>query len=335
MAYVSALLWFAFLMLSTTALAAQTLLAPEYFFTPKQLFPFWPEWHPALAIGLVSATATLLFLPKLLSLLLILKDDVRHFGSGIGLVLSVLAESVLSMLLAPIRMLWHTTFVVGALMGWSARWQSPARDNSETTWGDGLRRHALGTLLGLVWAGGVYWLSPAFFWWLLPVVGALILSIPLSVYSSRTSLGRRLRKARLFLIPEEIRPPKELEWTRQYLNRAMTPPGFMEAVVDPIVNALVCASGRIRTKQSVAVRSEHERIGRIALHEGPEALTIHQKTALLSDPLALARLHLQVWTSLEAHPRWLAAQTSGGNANRDVQGHARVSGAHLPRCRFH
>ena len=62
----------------------------------------------------------------------------------------------------------------------------------------------------MLWAGGIYWLNPSFLWWLLPVVGALILSIPLSVYTSRVTLGRALRKARLFVIPEELRPPREI-----------------------------------------------------------------------------------------------------------------------------
>jgi membrane glycosyltransferase len=40
----------------------------------------------------------------------------------------------------------------------------------------------------------VYWLDPAFVWWLAPVAGALALSIPLSVYTSRASLGERARR---------------------------------------------------------------------------------------------------------------------------------------------
>ena len=48
----------------------------------------------------------------------------------------------------------------------------------------------------LGWGAAVYWLAPSYIWWLLPVVGALALSIPISVYSSRVSLGRALRRAR-------------------------------------------------------------------------------------------------------------------------------------------
>src|SRR5438132_5950843 len=71
MAYLSALLWFVFLLLSTALLAVYTLSEPKYFVRPYQLFPLWPEWHPECAIALFGATALLLFLPKILSVLLI------------------------------------------------------------------------------------------------------------------------------------------------------------------------------------------------------------------------------------------------------------------------
>src|SRR5207249_4139706 len=72
MAYVSALLWFVFLVLSTALLAIHTLTEPTYFIQPYQLFPLWPEWHPGWALGLLGATAVLLFLPKMLGVLVVI-----------------------------------------------------------------------------------------------------------------------------------------------------------------------------------------------------------------------------------------------------------------------
>ena len=66
MSYLSAPLWFLFLLLSTGLLAIHTLMEPEYFLQPNQLYPLWPRWHPQEAIALFSATMTLLFLPKAL-----------------------------------------------------------------------------------------------------------------------------------------------------------------------------------------------------------------------------------------------------------------------------
>jgi membrane glycosyltransferase len=312
MTYLSAPLWFLSLLLSTALLAMHTLVPPQYFVQPHQLFPVWPEWHPEWALQLSSATATLLFLPKILSVALIWAQGAERFGGGFRLAASMVTELLYSTLLAPIRMLFHTQFVAAAMTGWPIHWKSPPREDSETTWGEALRRHGLHTLLGLVWAGGVSWLNPSFLWWLLPVVGALTLSIPISVYSSRISLGRRLRQARLFLIPEESWPPRVLRWITGDLKRAPVPSTFVDAVVDPIVNALICASGVTRIRQSAAIRNSRLRLGSKALMGGPAALTSQEKMTLLSDPVALSRLHFQVWTSPDAHATWLGEQAGTG-----------------------
>ncbi|MDP1276778.1 hypothetical protein Q6263_28765, partial [Klebsiella pneumoniae] len=83
MAYLSAPLWFLFLILSTALLAKHTLIAPEYFTQPRQLFPIWPEWHPEKAAALFSATATVLFLPKILSVLVLWAQGPKRFGGAI------------------------------------------------------------------------------------------------------------------------------------------------------------------------------------------------------------------------------------------------------------
>src|SRR5262249_51589840 len=164
-----------------------------YFVSPNQLFPLWPEWHPARALGLFTATATLLFLPKVLGVVLIALRGAQHFGGVVRLAASTLIEIVFSMLLAPVRMLFHTQFIAAALLGLKLAWKSPPREDAETTWGEAIRRHGVHTVLGLAWLALVYWLNPSFLWWLLPVAGALAVSIPISVFSSRVSLGRALR----------------------------------------------------------------------------------------------------------------------------------------------
>jgi membrane glycosyltransferase len=225
MAYCSAALWFALLILSTALLAVHTLAEPQYFVRPYQLFPLWPEWHPGRAIALFSTTATLLFLPKLASVLVVgIRDASRH-GGGLRLALSALGELALSALLAPVRMLFHTQFVLAPLFGRTVRWKSPPRDDAETGWGEALRRHGWHTLLGIAWAGLVYWLNPMFLWWLLPVVGALILSIPLSAYTSRVTPGRRLRDAGFLMTPEESQPPPEIARVRELMRKNVRPSG--------------------------------------------------------------------------------------------------------------
>ncbi len=307
MAYVSALLWFAFLMLSTVLLAVHTLSAPQYFLRPYQLFPLWPEWHPEWALSLFGATAALLFLPKILAMLVVTVRGAGRFGGARRLAFSVLGEMLLSALLAPIRMLFHSRFVVLAFLGLKLHWKSPPRQDAETTWREAVRRHGPQTLLGVLWAGGVYWLNPSSLWWLLPVAGALIVSIPVSVYTSRVSLGRHLRRAGLFVIPEELHPPIEIRSAVMTIDREAATPGFAEAVVDPALNALICATSAPRARAAPALSAERRALVRTALIAGPSGLSDQQKMRLIDDSDALAELHAAVWTSADAHASWREA----------------------------
>ncbi len=237
-------------------------------------------------------------------MILIWVQGAKSYGGSVRLLLSMLGELLFSALLAPIRMLFHTQFVISPLLGLGTSWKSPPREDSQTGWGEALLRHGFQTVLGIVWAAGVYWLNPSFLWWLLPVVGALMLSIPLSVYSSRISIGRLMRKWRFFLIPEEAIPPRELRATQTSFRRAGTPPGFAEAVTSPVINALACAAGVARPRQSEATRKLRLNLVHEALLQGPGKLTPIQKNTLLGDPILLSRLHFQVWNSNQANADW-------------------------------
>jgi membrane glycosyltransferase len=304
MAYLSAPLWFLSLALSTALLAVHTLALPQYFVQPFQLFPLWPEWRPERAIALFGTTATLLFLPKILSIALILRDGARAYGGKRRVIASGLAEMLFSALLAPIRMLFHTQFVSGALTGWTVQWKSPPREDAETGWGEALRRHGWQTLLGVAWAAGVYWLNPAFLWWLLPIVGALIVSIPLSVFSSRVSQGRATRRDGYFVIPEELHPPEEILRAGDLVADTPELPGFAAAVTDPGVNALTCAIANAREGQAEVLQRERMGFAERALEGGPDALAARQKLVIINDPALLSRLHAEIMSRPEAARAW-------------------------------
>jgi membrane glycosyltransferase len=305
MAYISAPLWFMFLVLSTGMLAWHALSEPQYFVEPRQLFPIWPQWHPEKALALFGATALLLFLPKILSVLLIWLQGARGFGGRFRVAVSMLIELVFSMLLAPVRMLFHSRFVTAAFLGLEMTWKSPPRQDSETHWDEGVRKHGMHTLLGLVWGGGIYWLDPSYLPRLLPIAGALTLSIPISVLSSRVSLGRLFRRMKLFLIPEEAHPPRELLDARAHMAATPEQPGFVEAAVDPLVNALTCAS--VRPRDAVRRLSEkRERMMEKVLRSDPGHLSEVENWSLLNDPRLLSRLHLALWSGDRVNPKWRA-----------------------------
>jgi membrane glycosyltransferase len=307
MSYLSAPLWFVFLALSTGLLAIHTLLVPEYFLQPNQLYPLWPQWHPQEAIALFSATLTLLFLPKLLSVLLICIQGAGEYGGRVRLVLSMLLESLFSMLAAPVRMLFHSVFVTAAFLGWSVQWNSPQRADNATPWSEALRRHGPQMLLGALWTALVGWLDPAFLWWLAPIVVSLMLSAPVSVITSRTGPGLAAFRLKLFLIPEEFQPPQELASTDRYTreNQANAlAKGFIAATVDPIYNALVCGMARARHAKVVpgAELLREQRMQQI-LDAGPDGAAEAARWRLLNDPDGMAQLHSRVWQD-ERYQAW-------------------------------
>jgi membrane glycosyltransferase len=197
-----------------------------------------------------------------------------------------------------------------ALAGRAVRWKSPPRDDNETGWRNAVARHGTHTLVGVLWAAIVWWLNPSYLWWLLPVVGALILSIPLSVFTSRIGIGRRLRRRKYFLIPEESHPPPVIRATRRYWHHAPQPADVATAIVDPVTNALICAQAVGRTG-SGSRDYISTAIAERALRDGPDVLSPADRNQLIADPAALSALHWAVWTSAARHPSWaaLTAQT--------------------------
>jgi membrane glycosyltransferase len=315
LSYVSAGLWFCFLALSTAEAIWQAMREPVYFPLGRSLFPVWPVWRPEWALVLAGVTATILFLPKLLSILLVvLRGEARGFGGSPRLVASALLEVLVSTLLAPVRMVFHSRFVLSNLTGRTVSWRSQTRGDSETDWGEAVRRHGFDTLWASAWAVGVFALNPTYFWWLTPIVVALVLSIPVSVLTSGVQLGERTRRAGLFLTPEETSPPPEIEEVERETAAsearvaALSPveqDGFVRAVVDPVVNAVHCALlGGTRGGTSQLRAARRQLVAR-ALSEGPEALGPGDRRVLLADVEPMIELHRRVW---EVADRDLAAR---------------------------
>lgn len=307
MSYLSAPLWFMFLALSTALQVVHTLMEPQYFLQPRQLFPVWPQWRPELAIALFSTTLVLLFLPKLLSVVLVWCKGAKPYGGAFRVLISLFLEMLFSVLLAPVRMLFHTVFVVSAFLGWEVVWNSPQRDDDATPWSEAFKRHGSQMLLGLVWAGGMGWLDLNFLWWLSPIVFSLILSPFVSVFSSRRTLGQASKRAKLFLIPEESNPPQELTDTDRYveLNRERTlEDGFMHALFHPSFNALASSLATSRHLNSDILEYARERRIEQALSQSPGQLDRDNRLALLSDPVILSRIHYRLWQNSDKYRDW-------------------------------
>ncbi len=310
LSYISALIWLSFLVFSTLAAVLAKVQPPDYFPSGEALFPDWPIWRPGWAVGLAATTAVVLFLPKLLSIALVLVSRrARSFGGVLPLLASAVLETLFSTLLAPVRMAFHSRFVLTNLLGREVAWVSGQREDRETSWRAAFAKHGADTLVGALWGVTVAWLNPDYLWWLLPIVGALVLSVPFSVLASRVSLGESARRRGLFAIPEELAPPPELVeleagLVASALAGAQLPAaerdGFVRAVVDPFVNALHCALARGDRKLAPPIRAARRALVERVLADGPDALAKSERRTLLLDPELMGELHRRVWAEADA-----------------------------------
>lgn len=298
--YASSLLWL-------TSLVLGTLLAIGF---ARTGLTFLPEPALANAVGvsatvqyacLTAFTFALLFGPKFLAVLdlRLRAGALSSFGGALRLWTGVFLELVTSALLAPVLMLFHAKFVVATLFGRGVRWGTQRREGA-TTWAEAFEAHWGHTLVGLAWTGVLAFFAPGLLPWMSPVLLGLVLSIPFSQVTSRTSLGQALARRGLLCTADELTPSQELRELSALLAATESAPpratGFIAAVLDPRTNALHCALQRERRRQPAPTRARLAELGEKLLREGPAALSAAEKNFLLSDPIAMAQLHRDAWT---------------------------------------
>jgi membrane glycosyltransferase len=271
--------------------------------------PFTPYLRlsaPHHALLVFSLGMVVIFLPKLLSVLDLFWDRERRraFGGIRRAVAGVGAETIFSTLHAPLQMLYHTKFVIITLLGIEVRWGQQQRAAAGTPWATAARQHCIHTTIGLGWGIFAWRLGGEVFWWFLPVCAGLLLSVPLTVLSSRDDLGRALRLAGLLLTPEETAPPTQLTRLNARLlarrpKYANDGDALLEAIRDPYLNAthvsILCDHGSSpRESRSSAVTDLVEK----ALTSGPENLSAAEQEILASSAYSMAHLHQRHWLSL-------------------------------------
>jgi len=270
-----------------------------------------------------------IMLPKFLSLLDLAHDWPRRkqFGGLLNAFGGVVGETLFSTLHAPLLMLWHTRFVITNIAGISVGWTTQKRAAEGTDWLYAAQRHWGHTLIGVVWGWFTWKLDPGVFWWFTPVLAGMVLSVPLSVLTSRRKLGARAKSMGLFLTPEETAPPRELvslrsrlkihDLTTQEAPGLHTHAGLALAVLDPYVNAVHVSL--LREKELNPVYAEHfkrlgagtevaRELGEKLLAAGPDKLLASERMVVLADQAVMAWLHRQAWLRPEEKlaPWWKA-----------------------------
>ena len=304
MSYVSSPLWLMFLMLTGFEAYVRSQTMPVYFFGDN-LFPVWPESYTVEMTTVLAVTLSMLFLPKVWSLILgyLSGRKLKRYGGYIRSTLSVIAESLFSMLTAPVLMIYQSKFVFAILMRKSVGWPPQNRDEHRLSLWEAIQAHGEHTLIGLLAGWISYRYVPGFFLWLIPVLAGLILSIPVSMLSSSAYVGRLTRRLGFFLTPEESEEPRVLQLLHEHLTLLQTEQGGgdegrseeRDRISNPGVSALHLA---LLPDRPVKKRHRHHLRALLyqLLEEGPEKMSMHDKRSLVSDPETLSKLHTLAWS---------------------------------------
>jgi membrane glycosyltransferase len=286
MSYLASPLWLVFIGLGLLLALQARFLRPEYFPAEFVLFPTWPVFDPERAIRLFVGTMAVLIVPKLLGYILLWKN--RHLAQGCGGRLragvSVLIETILSALIAPVMMLMQSAVVIGIVTGRDVGWKAQRRDDGSVALLALVRRHLAHTLFGLGLGIVAYAVSPPFLAWLSPVVLGLALAIPLSALTGLPQCGRALRCLGLLMTPEETTPPEVLRRTNELTyalarQGAPLPDAFTRLARSPGLQALHAA---MLPPPAPRRKGEYEVDLLVGLAKLDDAESVAEASALLS-----------------------------------------------------
>ena len=173
---------------------------------------YWRDEDPQRFLWVFALTMALLFAPKILGFLAMLGDRTTRRGCGgiLRATLSLLLETVLAALMAPITMYMQSRGVAEVLAGKDSGWESQRRDDGSLPLSSLLQSYGGLTLAGTLAGIAAYLVSPGLAAWMSPVIAGLVLSIPIVALTSARRPGRWLRRARIFATPEELAPPPVL-----------------------------------------------------------------------------------------------------------------------------
>jgi membrane glycosyltransferase len=206
-AYLTAPLWLALLVFS-----AVLPLKPEWGVSDAVLADQMAATRPHMVVSvflIFAISMGFLVAPKLMALgaALASREQRRAFGGARRAVLSVLAEIVLSALIAPVLMLNQLGAVISIVAGRDAGWNAQVREEGRVSFEDIANRHLGDTAFGIFLGVATWSAAPSIFLWMLPVIAGLVGCIPLAALTATRALGEAARRAGLLVTPEEAAPP--------------------------------------------------------------------------------------------------------------------------------
>lgn len=207
--YLASPLWLLFITVGMLLSLQNMFLKPQYFSDSASLFPSWPVIDSERSLHLFLITMAILFAPKLYGLIYgLAAPRWRRTVGPVKTVMGVIAETLVSVLIAPVMLVEQTTAVYRVFSGRDGGWNPQARESNEYTLHDTFRHHAPAIGLGAVLNICAFAISPIFAAWLAPATIGMLLAATLSYWTGRTKSGDLTRRLNLLESPEEIDPPQ-------------------------------------------------------------------------------------------------------------------------------
>lgn len=183
---------------------------------------YWREQDPERFLWVFFLTMSVLLAPKFMGWLTLFfdRDTRRGCGGMVRAFLSMVLETLLAALMAPITMYVQSRGVAEVLAGKDSGWDAQRRDDGTLPLSSLLRSYAGVTMLGAIAGVMAYLVSPSLAAWMAPVILGLLLSVPIVAFTSARGPGLFLRRLWIFSIPEEHTPPKVLVRAAQLRAKA-------------------------------------------------------------------------------------------------------------------
>ncbi len=294
MGYRASPLWLAFLVLTLLAAAVGS----------EEVAVGVGQFHPSVVgLGLFGLCMGMLILPKLYALIAAARSgSLAQYGGGLRATGGVVCETLLSALVAPVMMLFHSRFVLTTLAGRVVTWTAQSRDERTVTWTQAVRDHWPAAAIGALATLAAALAAPDSLPWLAPVALGLLLAGPTAVLLASRPAGLCARRWGLWLTPEELDPPRVLRRHTELLaapaagqfGEVKDEPLFGRVLTDPAFFALHSELLTATDGDRPLPAAARDRIAAAVGEDdarGWERLTPADRRAVLGDRRTLADLH--------------------------------------------
>ena len=290
LSYLASPLWLVFLGLSGYVALATPASAPAL---PGILVNGSPG--SGAGIVLIAITALMLFGPRILALTdLVLTGRAGQFGGARRVFTSTITETLVTLALAPVRMLAHSLYVVRAVFNLNLSWQGQNRTGKADLHTSFLR-FGLPLALAAVTLGLAQWQAPELTPWSLPVV------LPVLLAPFFASWLNTIHASQLWLpVPEDqqLTPVVDRARSAPVASKVWAALSWVEHTVLSPAQARNPGAGNITGEKRKTLNRLVDRCAR----EGKSALDHFEMSLICSHPAALESLHLKAWNSGPGSP---------------------------------